>query len=76
MAKYSAELLFPPTEQGVGGFTCPPGLDLIRKPGSKGENSVGQQESTKTVETLIGGVKTVTRIVAPGFGQIHGQFYF
>ena len=73
MARYSAELLFPPTEQGVGGFACPPGLDLIRNSASKGENIGGQQGLMKTVETSIGGAN---RILGPGFGQVHGNLFF
>jgi hypothetical protein len=76
MARYSAELLFSPKEQSVGGFTCPPGLDLIRKTGgnNKVENSVEQQGSMKMIERPIGGVTNMKRILGPGFGQIHGVY--
>ena len=59
-----------------GGFTCPPGLDLIRKTGgsNKVENSVEQQNSMKMIEGPIGGVTNVKRILGPGFGQIHGVY--
>ena len=77
MAKYSAELLFPPKEQSIGvlgGFACPPGLDLIRKTGIEGENSVGSQSSMKMVAGAIAGMKNVKQILGPGFGQIHGAY--
>ena len=70
MAKYSAVLLFPPTDPvGVSGLACPPGLDLIGKGGSKESDTVPPASASTG---SVAGVKNVKWIVGPGFGRIHG----